>query len=172
MKKLFSLLFLMFMGTIAYAQTGVEGYLSASATNPKFYTDDGVLFIKATGSQIYETLVKYPQTKSSTTYTVPDKTEIIARGAFKDNKYLRTIRIPSSVCRIGDNAFDGCENLSSIEVYESSSTNVNDVFDDADTETTEIGRYNIQGVKLQEGDDGQVQIILYSDGKSKKILTK
>jgi hypothetical protein len=35
-----------------------------------------------------------------------------------------------------------------------------------------VGRYNIQGVKVQEDEEGQVQIILYSDGTSQKVINK
>lgn len=41
----------------------------------------------------------------------------IASEAFKDNKNLTSITIPSSVNSIGDGAFSGCENLKDITVY-------------------------------------------------------
>ncbi len=168
--------------TSAFAQNAINsnGYVSADA-NPyqgtyKYETIDGVLYVNkfeySSASTYPYILVKFAQCKNVTTYTIPDGVFTIMKGAFQGNKYIQKIRIPSSVRYIGDNAFDGCENLSSIEVYESSSTNVNEVFEDADSEATEVGRYNIQGVKIQEGEDGQVQIILYSDGSSKKVVTK
>jgi len=175
MKKILVLLFLVALGTGVYAQdsTTDKGYLRhADYKNGSFFTEDDILFVKYNNFSSYSTLVKFPQNKNIPTYTIPDGVSTIAKGAFQGNKYVQKIRIPSSVLFIGDNAFDGCDNLSSIEVYKSSSTNVNEVFEDADSEATEIGRYNIQGVKIQEGEDGQVQIILFSDGTSKKILNK
>ena len=41
----------------------------------------------------------------------------ISSEAFKDNKSLTSITIPSSVNSIGDGAFSGCENLKDITVY-------------------------------------------------------
>ncbi len=179
MKKLLVLLFLVALRTGAYAQGRIsdKGYIYTRPTSgDNFKTLEDVLFIYSYGGT-YDNyrpyvLVKFPQNKNVTTYTIPDGVNTIAEGAFQGNKYIQKIRIPSSIEYIGDNAFDDCDNLSSIEVYESSSTNVNDVFDDTDSNATEVGRYNIQGVKIQEGEDGQVQIILYSDGTSKKVVTK
>ena len=59
-------------------------------------------------------------------------------------------------------------NLKSIEIYNSSSS-IRAVEEDRDSEKTEIGRYNINGVKVEETEDG-VQIILYSNGTSDKVL--
>ena len=82
------------------------------------------------------------------------------------------IRIPSTVCYIGDNAFDGCDQLTSIEIYESTSAARAVEAENSPSEAKEVGRYNIQGVKVQEDEDGQVQIILYSDGTSQKVINK
>lgn len=41
----------------------------------------------------------------------------IASEAFKDNKNLTSVTIPSSINSIGDGAFSGCENLKDITVY-------------------------------------------------------
>lgn len=171
MKKFLILLFLMAIGTSVYGQTATDnGYIYLMNEAFSFETIDGVLFIRyKTSSYNYlKTLVKFPQNKNLTTYTVPDKVQIIARGAFQGNKYIQTIRIPSSVTYIGDNAFDGCENLKTIEIYSSDSA-IQAVEMDDNTEKKEIGRYNINGVKVEEKDGG-IQIILYSDGSADKVL--
>lgn len=167
MKKFLILLFLMAIGTSVYAQdVNSNGYIIAGSSHEHFESIDGVLY------QIYNSspnvLVKFPQNKNVTTYTIPDKTKTIAKGAFQGNKYIQTIRIPSTVNYIGDNAFDGCENLKTIEVYESSSA-IPAVEMDENPDKREIGRYNINGVKVEEKDGG-IQIILYSDGSADKVL--
>ncbi len=161
----------MAIGTSVYGQdnTTDRGYIYGNTFN-FLETIDGVLFIryKTSSNNYLKTLVKFPQNKNLTTYTVPDKVQIIARGAFQGNKNIQTIRIPSSVIYIGDNAFDGCENLKTIEVYSSDSA-IQAVEMDENTEKKEIGRYNINGVKVEEKDGG-IQIILYSDGSAEKVL--
>jgi hypothetical protein len=116
------------------------------------------------------TLVKFPQNKTISSYTIPSSVQVIAKGAFQGNKYLRTIRIPSSVYFIGDNAFDSCEQLTSIEIYESTSSARAIETDNPPDKASEVGRYNIQGVKIQEDEEGKVQIILYSDGTFQKVI--
>lgn len=178
MKKIFLFLLLLTASVGAFAQSENDitdkGYVSrnGSGFSNHYESIEGVLFVIY--QYYYDTepspyiLVKFPQDKNVTTYTVPDKTSIIAKGAFQGNKYIQTIRIPSSVYYIGDNAFEDCANLKSIEVYNSSSS-IKTVEEDRDVEKTELGRYNINGVKVEETDDG-VQIILYSDGTADKVL--
>ena len=55
------------------------------------------------------------------------------------------------------------------EIYESTSAVRAVETDDSSSEAREVGRYNIQGVKVQKDEDGKVQIILYNDGTAKKI---
>lgn len=162
----------------AFAQREVSstGYLQVVDHNGVFYCVDGVLFL--TSERYYslgnpkrgETLVKFPQNKQLNTYTVPNGVTNIAKGAFQGNNSLRTIRIPSSVYYIGDNAFADCGQLQSIEIYESTNAVKAVENDESHFEAKEVGRYNIQGVKIEEGTDGRVQIILYSDGTSKKVI--
>ena len=162
----------MAIGTSVYSQTRITDRGYAYLSNNDYYESiDGVLYLiykYETNQPFTHTLVKYPQNKNVTTYTIPYNVRTIAKGAFQGNKYIQTIRIPSSVIYIGDNAFDGCENLKTIEVYNSDSA-IQAVEMDEDIEKKEIGRYNINGVRVEEKDGG-IQIILYSDGSAEKVL--
>lgn len=178
MKKFLILMFLMAIGTSVYGQElesssySFSGYVRADEGDGQYYTEDGVLYLKtspsSTGTSQYTYLVKYPASKQNTSFTIPTGTTRICRGAFQGNKYIQTIRIPSTVRRIGDNTFDGCESLKTIEVYQASSA-IPAVEMDEDLDKKEIGRYNINGVKVEEKDGG-IQIILYSDGSAEKVL--
>lgn len=168
MKKCLFLLFLMAIGTSVYASTDGYIYNYYNGNYGEFYTDNGVLFVKNCDGSTKDMLVRFPQYKNITSYTVPDNVKIIARGAFQGNRHLETIRIPSTIIKIGDNAFDGCQALKSIEVYNSDSA-IEAVEMDDNTEKKEIGRYNINGVKVEEKDGG-IQIILYSDGSADKVI--
>lgn len=174
MKKLFVLFLFIVLGTTVYAQKSVtdNGYILKYSSSYNFYCEEGVLFTKHPGGAYsYDgcTLVKYPQSKQSTSYTIPGWVRVIAKGAFQGNKYIKTIRIPSTVDYIGDNAFEGCDQLTSIEIYQSTNSVRAVEADDSPSEAREVGRYNIQGVKIQEGEDGKIQIILYNDGTAKKV---
>jgi hypothetical protein len=167
MKKFIVIAILSVFGIAAYSQGDVndKGYCYRF-----FLCEDGVLFAKYSKSNNSRTLVKFPQNKNISSYTIPSDVSTIAKGAFQGNKYIRTIKIPSGLTYIGDNAFDGCDQLTSIEIYESTSAARAVEADNSPSEAKEVGRYNIQGVKVQEDEEGQVQIILYSDGKSQKVL--
>ena len=171
MKKILCLLFCALLGTAAYSQNTIndKGYIiSSSYDGVNFYCEDDVLFLRSTRNS--GILVKYPQSKIGSTYTVPSWVTTIAKGAFQGNRYIATIRIPSSIYSIGDNAFEDLSSLKSIEIYESTSAVRSIDNNDAQAEAKEVGRYNIQGVKIEEGKDGQIQIILYSDGTAKKVI--
>ena len=174
MKKLFVLFLFIVLGTTVYAQKSVKdnGYISNYNHYYNFYCEEGVLFgaYNTSFTDYDNILIKYPQSKQSTSYTIPGGVIVIAKGAFQGNKYIKTIRIPSTVDYIGGNAFEGCDQLTSIEIYQSTNSVRAVEADDSPSEAREVGRYNIQGVKVQEGEDGKVQIILYSDGTAKKVL--
>lgn len=167
MKKFIVIAILSVFGIAAYSQDEVtdKGYIRNS-----FYCQDGVLYAEYSGYRKYKALVKFPQNKNIISYTIPSDVSTIAKGAFQGNKYIRTIKIPSGLIFIGENAFDGCDQLTSIEIYESTSAARAVEADNSPSEAKEVGRYNIQGVKVQEDEEGQVQIILYSDGTSQKVI--
>ena len=170
MKKIVLLYVFIVLGTVAYAQDAISG--GYVRIYDKVYCEDGVLFSKYDSymNSARNILLKYPQNKQSSVYTIPKWVKTIASGAFQGNKYIKTIKIPSTIAYIADDAFNGCEQLTSIEVYESTSSVRAVETDNSPSEAREVGRYNIQGVKIEEGENGQVQIILYSDGSSKKII--
>ena len=179
MKKIIFLSVLIFIGATAFAQSEAsdKGYLRKSGLSGSlFHCEDGVLFLTYDNSYKLgkekrgETLVKFPQNKQTSSYTIPDGVTNIAKGAFQGNKNIRAIRIPSSVYYIGEDAFADCDQLQSIEMYESTSSVRAIENDESHSNAREVGRYNIQGMKIEEGEDGQVQIILYSDGTTEKII--
>jgi len=71
--------------------------------------------------------VKAPAGVAST-YTIPTKVTIngvvynvteIADGAFKNNKTLKKITIPTGITKIGKSAFSGCSNLTTVKIGKS-----------------------------------------------------
>lgn len=61
--------------------------------------------------------------------TIPDCVTSIGDGAFRGCKNLTSITIPDGVTSIGYSAFDGCENLTSITIPDSVTSIGNWAFD-------------------------------------------
>ena len=93
-----------------HGRTGLTSINVASDNN--YYSDNnGVLFNKKKTE-----LIKYPEGKSQTSYTIPNSVTSIGYWAFYGCTGLTSITIPNSVTSIGYYAFDGCTGLTSINV--------------------------------------------------------
>ena len=80
-------------------------------TNGYFKDVDGVLF-----SQDVSTLIRYPEGKEGSTYTIQGGVTTVAGDAFANCGNLTGITIPESVTTIGSMAFFNCQKLASISV--------------------------------------------------------
>ena len=90
--------------------TGLTSINVASGNN--YYSDNnGVLFNKKKTE-----LIRYPEGKSQTSYTIPDSVTSIGYEAFKYCTGLTSITIPNSVTSIGERAFWDCTGLTSITI--------------------------------------------------------
>ena len=129
---------------------GCTGLTSINVTSGNNYYSDnnGVLFNKKKTE-----LIRYPEGKSQTSYTIPDSVTSIGSWAFNGCTGLTSITIPNSVTSIGDSAFDGCTGLTSITIP-NSVTSIGDGAFDGCTDLTSItipnsvtgiGNYAFQG---------------------------
>lgn len=134
---------------------------------------DGVLYM------IYDdlpmVLVKYPPMKQDETFEVPSSVRRICNNAFQGTKYLKTLRLHSTVTdgrflnlTIGERAFDD-SSIEAFEVVESSSAAPTGVAKSASADRKEVGRYDAAGRKVGEGSNG-VHIVVYDDHTSKKAI--
>ncbi|MBR2480710.1 MAG: leucine-rich repeat domain-containing protein, partial [Clostridia bacterium] len=115
-------------------------------------------------------IVRYPQAKEDTTFTVPDSVNKIGGYAFAGVVYLEEVTIGDSVEEIGSNAFahayEGRSNLNTITIgknvkkigacaFHYSRTLTNIVFEDTTTwYATEVHRDWTGGSRINVSDSG------------------
>lgn len=87
---------------------------TVTSGNTVFTVKDGVLF-----TDNGKTLFMYPAGKIDTTYKIPSTITKISDSAFNFNRNLTDITIPSSVKSIGSSAFQACYNLKSVKIPDS-----------------------------------------------------
>jgi hypothetical protein len=85
--------------------------ISVDALNTRYSAANGILF-----SKDGKTLVRYPEGKVYSSYTIPSSVTAIGYAAFSGCNSLSSISIPSSVTTIGNWAFSGCNSLTSISI--------------------------------------------------------
>ena len=97
-----------------FAFSGCTGLteIEVNENNPKYASNDGVLFNKA-----YTELILCPAGKAGI-YNIPEGVTSIGVFAFVDCTGLTSVTIPASVTSIGDGAFSGCTSLISVVVPE------------------------------------------------------
>ena len=97
-----------------FAFSGCTGLteIEVNENNPKYASNDGVLFNKA-----YTELILCPAGKAGI-YNIPEGVTSIGVFAFVDCTGLTSVTIPASVTSIGDGAFSGCTSLISVFVPE------------------------------------------------------
>ena len=85
--------------------------ISISPRQPAFALMDGVLFQKNEKSLVY-----YPISSENTEYVIPDGIKTIGDQAFSGCENLTSVSIPDSVVSVGDNPFIGCTQLEKLTV--------------------------------------------------------
>ena len=85
--------------------------INVASDNNYYSGNNGVLFNKEKTE-----LIRYPEGKSQTSYTIPNSVTSIGDWAFYGCSGLTSITIPDSVTSIGGLAFQDCTNLTSINV--------------------------------------------------------
>ena len=94
------------IGTNALSDMTALSSINVPDDNNSYKSVDGVLFTKG------DELVQYPIAKATTSYSVPEQTVSIGRDAFYKSK-LTSIDLPSTLTKIGYDAFGYCTNISS-----------------------------------------------------------
>ena len=85
--------------------------INVAEGNSHFASENGVLY-----TSTFDELLIFPVNYESNSYVVKDVTKIIAPYAFVNSKKISEVTLPSTLVRIGTDAFIGCVNLSSLQV--------------------------------------------------------
>ena len=85
--------------------------INVDENNTSYCSVEGVLFNEA---KIM--LVRYPLNKSGSEYTMPDTVKILSSHAFEGCKNLTSVEISNKVSNIPDSAFRDCTGLTCIEI--------------------------------------------------------
>ncbi len=87
------------IGDGAFNLCGDLTEINVETQNPAYTDESGILF-----NREKSTLIKYPEGKTGTTYSIPPTVISIGSGAFQ-NAALTSVNIPNSVMSIGSQAF-------------------------------------------------------------------
>ena len=99
------------IGDSAFDGCSSLNQINVDTANTAYSSENGVLFNKDKTE-----LIRYPECKADTSYSIPDGVTSIGYRALKDCKSLTSITIPDSVTSIGSGAFEGCSSLTSITI--------------------------------------------------------
>jgi hypothetical protein len=97
----------------AFSNGGRIKSFYVAENNTVFSSENGILFNKAK-----TVLICYPAMKTDVDYTLPGSITHIGDGAFEGSKNLTSVIIPNSVTYIGKESFYGCK-LASVTIPES-----------------------------------------------------
>ncbi len=98
------------IGSYAFYRSGIAD-INVGSSNPRFASDDGILF-----SKNMDTIICYPQGKTNSTYTIPGSVTTIGDSAFDECRSLTSVNIGNSVKTIEIGAFGMCSSLTSIDI--------------------------------------------------------
>ncbi len=85
--------------------------ITVSDKNASYCVKDGVLYSKS-----MTTLIRYPESKAGTAFTVPDGVKVIGSDAFSSCNKLTSLTLPTSVTTLERFSVYACENLKSIKL--------------------------------------------------------
>lgn len=95
-----------------------NGFLAGNTSIRTINVDSSNTFFKANAGVLYdfnnEILIRYPNGRTNTGYTLINTTKVIGVGAFTGGNILTTLSIPASVVAISSNSLDNCTSLTTI----------------------------------------------------------
>ena len=148
--------------------TGLTSINVASGNN-YYSSNNGVLFNKKKTA-----LIRYPEGKSQTSYTIPNSVTSIGNYAFCGCSGLTSITIPNSVTSIGNYAFWGCSGLTSITIPDSV-TSIGGVAFDGCTGLKDVyytgSKDEWEAISIGEYNDRLLNATIHYNGNDDSVLS-
>jgi hypothetical protein len=117
--------------------------IDVSEDNTAYASEDGALFNKEK-----TVLIRYPQGKQDTNYTIPNSVKSIGNDAFFWCISLGSITIPNSVTNMGNRVFYNCTALTSIDIP----ANVESIGDEVFSDCSSLGTVTVPNSVKSIGD--------------------
>ena len=111
------------IGEYAFFRCDALTSINVDVNNPNYCSIDGVLFDKN-----QTTLIKYPRGKQGASYIIPNSVTSIGDDAFYGCDALTSVTIPNSVTSIGNSTFESCDKLTSVTIPNSVTSIGNSAF--------------------------------------------
>lgn len=99
------------IGEEVFDYSGSLESINVDSNNSFFSSSDGILFNKNK-----TILIRYPEDKSGSSYTIPLGVTQLSNGAFSNCDWLNYVTLSSTLQSVGDKPFAGCYLLINIEV--------------------------------------------------------
>lgn len=151
------------IGTGAFDYCSSLTAINVEEENSSYSSYNGVLF-----NADKTTLIKYPEGKTETSYSVPEGVMYIGVSAFSSCENLTSVTIANTVASISDHAFLGCLSLESVYIGKGVTGLGESIFS---------GCYSLNAINVEEGNscyssengvlfnDDMTTLIKYPEGK-------
>ena len=119
------------IGNSAFGSCSSLTNITVSGGNENYSSLYGILYDKNKTE-----LIRYPQNKADTSFTIPNSVTTIGENAFASCSKLTSITIPNSVTTIGDGTFCYCSSLTNVTISNRVTTIGNSAFQSCSSLTT------------------------------------
>jgi len=131
--------------------------INVNAGNTTYSSQEGILYNKDK-----TTLIQYPAGKTGA-FNIPDSVTSIGNGAFSGYTNLTSVTIPDNVTSIEEGAFSGCTGLTSVTI----GSGVTSIGDHAFSGCTSLTTINVDSGNINYSSD---QGVLYNKNKTTLVI--
>ncbi len=140
--------------------------IDVSNDNKVYSSEDGVLFNKDKTK-----IIKYPEGKKDTSYTIPNSVTSIGARVFKNCSSLTNITIPNSVTSIDEFAFQYCSSLKKVLCFGNNVTLENEAFSNCPSDMKIYAKNGLEGYDKNGWEKYSGNIVRYNEALKQPTIT-